>query len=224
MNRAITRTVSEQVLVSYSRSSPLSVACSRGSVAIEFILICPILLALIGYSLRLTQLLQGHQIAMAISREAATEGFRQCIDISLQNRFCATPSQICLDTSSMQTATSNCLARLKDKYSALWSSLQPSGTVSLSFNIDLEVYRYDMSSATPTANCSSADANSVYRISTNSEIPSLFSTDDGRICLCQRNRVARARVAFKLAPAAAFLQLIQGYVDQDYDIIDDTLV
>ncbi len=224
MQRAISRAELIQKLLGGWRHDSNLMESSRGSVIIEFILICPVLLALIGYSLRLTQLLQGNQIAMAISREAATDGFRQCVDISLQNRSCPAPLESCMDTQSIQAATSNCLSRLKDKYAALWSSLQPSGAVTSSFRIDLEVYRYNIDSMMLAPDCSSAAANSVYRISTNDQIPILFSTDEGRTCLCQRNRVARARVAFRLAPTAAFLHIFQGYVNQEYDVIDDTIV
>ncbi len=198
---------------------------ARGSVVIEFILVCPILLVLIGYSLRLTQLLQAHQIAMAISREAATEGFRQCIDLSLQSNSCPSTSQICMDMSSMQTATSSCLQRLKTKYTAQWLSLQPVGTVDSSFSIDLEVYRYDMNSVMLAANCSAEPSkNRKSRISTNEAIPELFTTLNGLTSLCQRNRVARAHVRFELAPTAVFLQGNQGFVNQTYNIEDDTIV
>ncbi len=198
---------------------------SRGSVIIEFILVCPILLTFIGYSLSLTQLLQANQIALALSREAATEAFRQCVDLSLQNISCASNSTLCMDLSSMQTTTTNCLQRLKTKYTAQWSSLQPSGVVNSSFSIDLEVYRYDMNSVTLTSDCSSQPTSTrMSRITSNNQIPQLFTSPDDLTSLCQRNRVARARVAFKLSPTEAFLKLNNGAISQTYDIIDDSVV
>jgi Flp pilus assembly protein TadG len=212
-----------EMLAERAASYAASAASARGSVFIEFILVCPILLALIGYSLRLTQLLHAHQIAMTISREAATEAFRQCIDISLQSAFCASSRQLCLDMTNMQTATVRCLDRLKTKYTAQWPAIQPAGTVNPSFSIDLEVYRYDMDSV--SLDCTSAPTSSrKSRLSTSSQIPELFTTQQELTSLCQRNRVARARVAFKLAPTAAFLRLNGEVLNQQYDIIDDTTV
>jgi hypothetical protein len=209
------------------RARTIRARSSRGSVIIEFILVCPILLAFIGYTLRLTQLLQAHQIAMAISREAATEAFRQCTDISVQTDNCPSTSstQICLDVDSTQSGIGRCLTRLKSKYASQWAILRPPGALDETFSIDLEVYRYDMDRIMMATDCNSSPAsNRKYRISSNSQISELFMDAAGLTSLCQRNRVARARLIFKFAPTAAFLNLNSTLINQTYDIIDDTVV
>jgi hypothetical protein len=198
---------------------------SSGSVIIEFILVLPVLLAMIGYSLRLTQLLQAHQIAMAISREAATEAFSQCTDVTIQDITCLNSGRMCMDTERMHSATSRCLARIQAKYSSQWPLLRPAGTIDDTFSIDLEVYRYDMDQMILAPDCSSSPSDDrKHRVTTNGEIPALFTDLAGLTSLCQRNRVARARLIFKFAPTAAFLNLNQSFINQTYDIIDDTIV
>jgi hypothetical protein len=196
-------------------------APARGSVIIEFVLVLPILLAILGYSLRLTQILQANQIAMVMSREAATEAFRLCTDLTVQDTSCTTTSVACVNAAMTKTVTENCLNNIKKKYESLWNIARPSANpVDKPATMDVEVYRYDMNNLINQNTCN-ADETKVSRFSTlTSQSPGAINTAS----LCLRNRVSRARISFIIKPTSVFLNLSGGFVDSDLTVVDDTVL
>ena len=193
-----------------------------GSVMIEFVLVLPILLSILGYSLRLTQMLQAYQIAMVMSREAATEAFRLCTDLTVQNTTCSTTSVACVNSSITKTVTENCLAKVKTKYEGLWSIARPSSNpADKPATMDLEVYRYDITSFLTQNTCTAADENKVSRFSTMTTLsPAAINTPS----LCLRNRVSRAKISFIIKPTSVFLNLSGGFADSELTVVDDTVL
>lgn len=197
----------------------------RGSVIIEFILIAPLMLFLIGYCLRLTQLLQANNIAMMVSREVATEAFLRCTDITIymvENQMDPTKS---VDIQRTTTAARNCINRIQSTTMGHWSAIRPVGNPG-TFEIDVEVYRFGLARYNSSLDCSqritSADKT---RISTDPNgLNDAFSSPDSLLSLCRRNRSARARISFPFNPVSTFLTLIPGFVDSTVTIVDDTVI
>jgi len=193
-----------------------------GSVMIEFVLVLPILLTILGYSLRLTQMLQAYQIAMVMSREAATEAFRLCTDLTVQDTTCSTTSVACVNSAMTKTVTENCLKNVKTKYEGLWSVARPSANPSdKPATMDLEVYRYDINSLLTQNTCTAADETKVSRFST---ITTQSSAAINTASLCLRNRVSRAKISFIIKPTSVFLNLSGGFADSDLTVVDDTIL
>jgi hypothetical protein len=197
-------------------------APARGSVLIEFVLVLPILLTILGYSLRLTQILQSNQIAMVMSREAATEAFRLCTDLTVQDTSCTTTSVACVNAAMTKTVTENCLDNVKKKYEDLWSVARPSANpVDKPATMDVEVYRYDINNLVSQNTCTAADETKVSRFSTTtSQSPAAISMAS----LCLRNRVSRARISFIIKPTSVFLNLSGGFADSDLTVVDDSVL
>ena len=209
------------VVIFISDSVPAR-APARGSVMIEFVLVLPILLAILGYSLRLTQILQANQIAMVMSREAATEAFRLCTDLTVQEPSCSTTSVACVNAAMTKTVTENCLNNIKKRYEDLWSIARPSANpVDNPATMDVEVYRYDMNNLVSQNTCTAADETKISRFTTiTSQSPAAISTAS----LCLRNRISRARISFIIKPTSVFLNLSGGFVDSDLTVVDDTVL
>jgi hypothetical protein len=202
-------------------NNPTPPANEIGAVIIEFILVIPILLTILGYSLRLTQILQANQIAMVISREAATEAFRLCTDLTIQLPSCDASANVCVDTVKTKAATEYCLGKIKEKYEALWPIAKPSASSSDSApTIDVEVYRYDLGSFVTLNNCI-GDESKVSRFTT---ITSSQPYQISAAALCVRNRVSRAKISFKIKPTSAFLNLSGGVADSDLTVVDETML
>jgi Flp pilus assembly protein TadG len=193
----------------------------RGSVMVEFVLVVPILLAILGYSLRLTQILQANQIAMVMSREAATEAFKLCTDLTIQKTSCASSTAVCVDTAITKTVTENCLKNVKSKYEALWPVTRPSANPSdKAATVDVEVYRYDITSLANQNTCS-PDETKISRFTTiTTSSPAGITASS----LCLRNRVSRAKISFIIKPTSAFLNLTGGFADSDITVVDETIL
>jgi len=199
-----------------SRASSFEV----GSVVIECVLVLPLLLVMFGYTMRLTQLLQANQIAMELSREAATEAFRACTDLTILNPSCP-GGGICIDSTKTTAAMNNCIIRVKNKFEAQWAVARPtSNRINEPASIDVEVYRYNLASITRPANCVGA-ADPVTRSSTNIDLPPLSTSVES---LCRRSRVARARISFQARPTIAFINLLPGFHDSPFTVVDDTVM
>jgi len=196
-----------------------------GSVIIEFILVAPLMLFILGYSLRLTQLLQAHQIAMIISREAATEAFRRCADITILSTTCTTgATETCVDLSQTEAAITGCIGRVRRSITDRWNTVRPSSS-SETVTLDVEVYRFGLSRYTTSLNCSvQLNSDDKTRISTDSNLQDPFATASGLASLCRRNRASRARISFPLNPIFIFLNLIPGSVNSAFTINDDTVI
>lgn len=201
----------------------------RGSVLIEFLLLAPIVLFIVGFGLRLTQVLQAYQIAMVLSREAATEGYRKCADITIQavERPSGCTEEVCVDETESARAIQSCLTTIRDKYVSYWPSMRPAGTTSTTaLDIDLEVYRHNFSSLTIEINCSNLTTNTSTMISPDGVSAGALppAMDATSLSLCRRNRVARSQVAFTLNPSSAFLSIIPGLSVSAVNIRDETVL
>jgi hypothetical protein len=195
-----------------------------GIVVIEFILVLPLLLFMVGYTFRLTQLLQANQIAMTFSREAATEAFRRCTDVSILTKStlakpCPNGAEICVDLQATGDIAQNCLTQIKNKYQVLWPVARPSGNSDNAI-VDLDIYRYDIQNLRIPANCTGA-AGQVTTITTGTVLDALPISAES---LCRRNRIARARIRFTVSPTAAFLTLVPGVVRTSFEVIDETVL
>jgi Flp pilus assembly protein TadG len=196
-------------------------AKQHGSVMVEFVLVVPLLLVILGYSLRLTQILQANQIAMVMSREAATEAFKLCTDLTVQMRSCSSSSSACVNPQMTKTVTENCLQNVKKKYEDLWPVTRPSANPSnRAATIDIEVYRYDITNLVNQNTCQ-PDETKVSRFTTiTAQSPAGITASS----LCLRNRVSRAKISFIIKPTSAFLNLTGGFADSDITIMDETVL
>lgn len=190
-----------------------------GIVVIEFILVLPLLLFMLGYTVRLTQLLQANQIAMTFSREAATEAFRQCKDLSILAASCPNGAELCINLPATRAAADNCIRQIRDKYQGLWPVARPSGN-SDNAEIDVAIYRYDIQNFRIPADCSAA----IGPITAIATSEALNSAPIPIQSLCRRNRIARARISFTVSPTGAFLSLIPGLVPSSFTVTDETVL
>lgn len=192
---------------------------SAGSVIVECVLALPIILFILGYAIRITQMLNANAIAMEFSREVATETFKECVDLTILDATCLTQNTLCTDLSATTQAINNCLSDVRTRYINLWSLVYPpSSTIPSLAAIEVEVYRYDLSKASADSNCGNQDLST--RFSTNSSIPAASITP---LSICRRDRISRARVQFTLKPNASFLNLLPGVVPSQFEILDDTI-
>jgi Flp pilus assembly protein TadG len=202
-------------------STKFSSAGDAGAVAIEFILVTPLILVMLGFALRLTQLIEAYQIAMVFSREAATETARQCTDITILSRYCTSSSQSCVDQDATTAATEQCLPKVRAKYQSLWTTGRPTTNPSASTaRIDVEVYRYDITNLSIPEDCSTPDA-TISRFSTNKTLNQAAVSNQS---MCLRNRIARARISFTVRVSTAFLGLLPGVLPSEVEIVDDTVL
>ncbi len=192
---------------------------SAGSVILECVLALPLILFILGYALRITQMLNANAIAMEFSREVATETFKECVDLTILDTACLVQNTLCTDITATTQAINNCISDIKARYINLWSLIYPpSSVIPSQAEIDVEVYRYDLSKAANDSNCGNQDLST--RFSTNTSIPVASITP---LSICRRDRISRARVQFTLKPNASFLNLLPGVVPSQFDIIDDTI-
>lgn len=202
----------------------LTLRAQSGSVVIEFILAVPVLLFILGYSLRTTQLLQANQIAMTISREAATEAFRRCSDYTVLNETCGFNEEICINTDMTKLAANSCLSIVREKYLSKWSLARPTSSPSNTPpTIELEVYRHGIANFDLPTNCSTDSRPTLLISATQAELDNA-TPPITQESICKRNRVARSRISFTLKPAAVFLSLIPGFKDSDITITDETIL
>jgi hypothetical protein len=190
-----------------------------GIVVIEFILVLPLLLFMVGYTFRLTQLLQANQIAMTFSREAATEAFRRCTDLTILAETCPNDAEMCINLQATENVAQNCLTQIKDKYQALWPVARPSGNSDNAI-VNLAIYRYDIQNLRIPTNCTGATGQ-VTTITTGAVLNTLPISAES---LCRRNRIARARIEFTVFPTTAFLSLMPGVVQESFEVIDETVL
>jgi hypothetical protein len=202
---------------------------NHGSVLIEFIVLAPIVLFIVGFGLRLTQVLQAYQIAMVLSREAATEGYRKCADVTVQavDRPAGCSEDLCVDQNTSAQVIQACLSTIRDKYLNYWPSMRPSGTTAATdLDLDLEVYRHNFSSVAIELNCSNITNNTSTKITPDGVFPGELppSMDFTSLSLCRRNRVVRARVGFQLNPSEVFLRIIPGLAVNAVNVADETVL
>jgi hypothetical protein len=190
----------------------------RGSVLVELVLVTPIILIVAGFTVRLVQVIQAQQIASVLSREVATDAYKNCMDFTLQNRSVDSGvERLVVDTTNTAPIIRQCLERIRTRFMGQWDLIRPAGTQSsTSLTVDLWVYRYDF------ANFSVNDttcAQATTRISWDGEV--VVSSDIDSESMCRRNRAVRVTTSFAITPSLAFLSLIPGtQISQDVTISD----
>jgi hypothetical protein len=193
-----------------------------GSVVIEFILVAPLFMFILGYSLRLSQILQANQIAMTLSREATTEIFRRCSDYTILGDSCSGGSEICIDLTATKSATQACISDVQTKYVNQWSLARPAASPSnQTATVTLEVYRHGLTNFSLPTDCTtnSDPVTLITATSSSTATPPISSKS-----ICQRNRIARGHISFTLRPVVAFLNLLPGFTNSDLTITDETIL
>ncbi len=190
------------------RNLPGSSKRERGALVIEFALIAPFILFLLGYIMRLTLILQAQQIAMTLSREVATSIFRGCADITILQPQNA-DGALRVDQAVSAAATVTCLTNARQSFLNRWADIRPIGAPEnpeeVTFNVS--VYRQSFSTlgASETCPCSQEDCSTTKITQFGNEGS---SNDINTDIMCQRNRVVRVQLQFQLNPLFAFLNLI----------------
>lgn len=223
---------------------------SSGKAFVEFVLVAPVVLFISMYTLHLVQILQANQIAMVLSREMATEAYKTCADITLQ-QACA-PSQqnpvgICVDVTQTPTAVRTCLLALQTRYQNLWAQVRPGSALTTPAPTFLfEVYVYDLptllSNNATNGNgngggCNGNQGNiNCTKISTGltnfpTRTPDQCLTNQADLGLpsdlanansfCMRKRIVRASVTFQINAITTFLS---GVVPSSRVITDETIM
>jgi hypothetical protein len=192
----------------------------RGSVLVELVLVTPIILIVAGFTVRLVQMIQAQQVASVLSREIATDAYRNCMDFTLQNRTVVSGvERLVVDTETTAPILAGCLDRIRTRFLERWDSLRPAGTrTDTALNLSLWVYRYDFANFSVTdASCTQ----STTRISWDGEV--VESDDINAQSMCRRNRAVRVTVSFNITPSLVFLSLIPaGNFSETVDISDTT--
>lgn len=184
----------------------------RGAILLELILVAPLILFITGYILRFTQILEARQVAIAVTREIVTQAYKNCVDITILGLPDNT-NTLTVNVTDTTAAIQTCLNTIANDFGTAWPKLEPSsittpdeGTSSL--NMTVEVFRYNLT------NLGSNDCTSP----TPPPIPvsanlggGVAGADPDATDLCNRNRIARARISFDIEPLFAFLSLSTIY-------------
>jgi Flp pilus assembly protein TadG len=196
-----------------------------GALLVEFVLVAPFILFLVGYIVRLTLITQAQQIAMTLSREVATTIFRGCADLTIQQQQ-NSDGILRVDTTTSSAAIETCLNNARADLLNRWSSLRPIGAPESSSNVtlNLTVYRQGFANLSTSQNCPcTAGDCSVTAITHTGGQGS--GADIDADTMCQRNRVVRAQLQFQLTPLVAFLNLIPGpSVSDSIQIREETII
>jgi hypothetical protein len=176
-------------------------------VLVELALVTPIILIIAGFTVRLVQILQARQIASVLSREIATDAYRNCMDFTLQNRTVVSGvERLVVDTVNTAPILAQCLGQIRTRFMGRWDALRPAGTqANTPLTLNVWVYRYDFQNfSVSDATCSATTT----RISWDGEV--LESDDINAQSMCRRNRAVRVNVSFSITPSLVFLSLIPG--------------
>ena len=130
-------------------------AGERGKAIVEFVLVAPVVLFISMYTLRLVQMLQANEIAMVISREMATEMYRSCADIMIQQTTSCGNGQgskqngqggqqnapeICINESATKTAVNDCLEGIRVSWQDRWGDIKPGSAGDATWTLELYIY------------------------------------------------------------------------------------
>lgn len=182
-----------------------------GALLVEFVLVVPIVLFLLGFILRLTMMLQAHLIAMSLSREIATDIFRRCADFSIvtQVKDSSGKEKLEVDTGNSTKLIVKCLAAAKEQVTTHWDDVKPIGTLSSAPTLTISVFRHNFSSLSP---CSPAigctcPSGSTTKIS-DAGVDTAASNDPDLTSTCERNRMVKVNLSFEMTPISEFLNLL----------------
>lgn len=178
---------------------------ARGAVLVELILVAPLMLFMTGYMLRLTQILEARQVAMTISREMATQAFKNCVDITILGVPNGT-NEVPVNDVDTKTAIGTCLQSVGDNFTGSWQELKPTAAVDAELEWKVQVLRAALGTI-GASDCSGA-LPTLTTIERNSD-PGASTETEGTATPeeCHRNRLARAEVNFSIEPVFEFLSL-----------------
>jgi hypothetical protein len=194
----------------------------RGAVLVELILVSPLILFMTGFMLRLTQILEAQQVAVALSREISTQVYQNCVDITV-----LAPPQggnLTVNVNDTTQQIQLCLNNIADRLNDTWPQVAPSASqivdgVDASFRYKIQVIRYNMGTidfgnvadedcqATPVTNENPVGFTTINADENDGNLP---DTNPNNNQICQRNRIARAVIQFNIQPLAVFLNLFNA--------------
>jgi hypothetical protein len=186
----------------------------HGGLLVEFVLVAPFILFIVGYILYLGTVTQAQQIAMTVSRELATRVYRECADFSIlaPATFNASGDDlpIQVDTNATANAMIPCINAARNSILDRWDDiLRPTGApVRNSITLNVEVYRYEFSNFTPPTTCSNATSSKATFLNHNGIGTGITASQILPATLCTRNRMVRANLEFTLTPPGDLIRLI----------------
>lgn len=186
----------------------------RGAVLVELVLVAPLMLFITGYMLRLTQILEARQVAITLSREMATQVFKNCVDITILDVPDGT-NQVRVNMDQTQLAIFDCLTEVGNNFQNSWASFAPTGAVSTVEGGDgqaiapllwkAQALRYGLNTIGTTPCDATTPIITTGANSAGGEVlPDTSLTRDEQ---CNRNRIARGVVQFTIQPVFTFLSL-----------------
>ena len=188
----------------------------RGAILLELILVAPLILFITGYILRFTQILEARQVAIAVTREIVTQAYKNCVDITIFEAPNAT-NTLTVDVGDTTDAIQTCLDTIADDFDTAWPLLAPSSiatppaTGTLTLNMTVEVFRYDLANLVSN-DCTAATDTLFTNVGATLGAGATDEAPDATD-LCNRNRIARARISFDIEPLFTFLSLREIYSD-----------
>lgn len=193
----------------------------RGAVLVELILVSPLILFMTGYMLRLTQILEAQQVAVALSREIATQVYQNCVDITVFDPPpwddldpAPPPGTLVVDQDLTTAQIQACLDGVANRLTNTWPQVAPSASQIIngaddSFSYKIQVIRYNMGTI-DFDNVNNCQGNLVTTIDADGTVANLDNTELNTDQICQRNRIARAVIQFNIQPLAVFLNLFNA--------------
>jgi hypothetical protein len=184
----------------------------RGAILLELILVAPLILFITGYILRFTQILEARQVAIAVTREIATQAYKNCVDITIFNLPDDT-NTLTVNVDETKNVIQTCLDTIANDFGTTWPQLAPSSiatpsaTGTSTLNMTVEVFRFKLASLVPD-DCSDTPTSVPHTYVSSPPLNSLdpsVKPPDPPPGLCNRNRIARARISFDIEPLFAFL-------------------
>jgi hypothetical protein len=174
----------------------------RGAVIVEFILVAPFVLFLVGYVVYLSAITQAQQIAMTLSREVATRVYRECADLTILSSpaFDAGGNDmpIQVDQNNTMLVIMDCVNAARNDSLAYWNTLKPASVpAGASPSFQIRVIRYNLQLATPTDECGSASNSLITCIFFNGFIGSCETPLAPRT-VCARNRLVQVDLQFPI--------------------------
>ena len=184
----------------------------RGAVLVELILVSPLILFMTGFMLRLTQILEAQQVAVALSREIATQVYQNCVDITVLAPPQGGNLTVNVNNTTQQIQT--CLNDIAAGLNGAWPQVAPSASqivngVDASFRYKIQVIRYNMGTI-DFGNVNNCQDDLVTPIEAPGTDINLDNTELNTDQICQRNRIARAVIQFNIQPLAVFLNLFDA--------------
>jgi len=193
----------------------------RGAVLVELIFVSPLILFMTGYMLRLTQILEAQQVAVALSREISTQVYQSCVDITVFDPPpwddldpAPPPGTLVVDQDLTTAQIQACLDGVANRLTNTWPQVAPSASqivngVDASFSYKIQVIRYNMGTIDfgNVDNCQDDLVTPIDAAGTDINLDdTVLNTDQ----ICQRNRIARAVIQFNIQPLAVFLNLFDA--------------